>query len=34
MLPGVHAGVVLGATVFVVVGAGKLARGGYRRLVE
>jgi hypothetical protein len=31
-LPGTHAGVVIGASVFVVIGAGKLVRDGYRRL--
>ena len=31
--PGVRAGVVLGATVFVAIGAGKLLGDGYRRLV-
>ncbi|WP_435175885.1 hypothetical protein [Halorussus sp. AFM4] len=32
LLPGVHSGVVLGAAVLTVVGAGKLLRDGYHRL--
>lgn len=34
LLPGVHAGVVAGAAVFTVVGAGQLCRRGYRRLAS
>ncbi|NHN59785.1 MULTISPECIES: hypothetical protein [Halorussus] len=32
LLPGVHAGVVVGAAALTVVGAGKLLRDGYDRL--
>jgi len=32
LLPGVHAGVVVGAAAFTLVGAGQLLRRGYRWL--
>ncbi|MDS0296161.1 hypothetical protein [Halogeometricum luteum] len=34
VLPGVHLGVVVGASVFFLVGAGELLRDGYRRVAD